>query len=62
MTFFKITFACLFAIGVYNFADTAMTMYLQIGPVYACSSDKDELPTQVQIQCKRMTRGQWWHK
>jgi hypothetical protein len=62
MTFFKITFACLFAIGIYNLADTAMTMYLQIGPVYACSSDKDTLPIDIELHCKRMTRGQWWHK
>ena len=62
MTFFKVTLATLLAIGIFNFADTAMTVYLQTGPVYACSSDKDVLPTNVQIQCKRMTRGQWWHK
>ena len=62
MTFFKITFACLLAIGIYNLADTAMTMYLQIGPVYACSSDKGTLPPDIELQCKRMTKGQWWHK
>lgn len=62
MTFFKVTLSCLLAIGIYNFADTAMTMYLQVGPVYACSSDKDELPMDIQKYCKRLTQGQWWHK
>jgi hypothetical protein len=62
MTFFKVTFACLLAIGVFNLADTAMTMYWQIGPVYACSSDKGKLPPDIELQCKRMTKGQWWHE
>ena len=61
MTFFKIVFACLFAIGIYNFADTAMDLYLKTGVVYACA-DKEENPAAIQIQCKRMTRGQWWSK
>jgi len=61
MTFFKITFACLFAIGIYNFADTVITMYLQIGPVYACG-DKQSNPPDVQKHCERLTRGQWWSK
>ena len=62
MTFFKVTLACLLAIGIFNFADTAMTVYLQTGQVYACSSDKDVLPIEIQKHCKRLTRGQWWHK
>lgn len=61
MTFFKVTLACLLAIGIYNFADSAMDLYLK-GGVYACTSDKDELPTHLQIQCKRLTKGQWWHQ
>jgi hypothetical protein len=62
MIFFKMTLACLLAIGFFNLADTAMTMYLQIGPVYACSSDKDVLPAEIEKHCKRLTKGQWWHK
>ena len=61
MTFFKVTFACLLAIGLFNLADTVMTMYLQIGPVYVCS-DKKANPPDVQKQCERLTTGQWWHK
>lgn len=49
------------AIGIYNLADTAMTMYLQIGPVYSCS-DKKQNPPDVQKHCERLTRGQWWHQ
>lgn len=30
--------------------------------VYACSSDRDNLPIDVKIQCERLTKGQWWHK
>ena len=61
MTFFKVILACLLAVGIYNFADTAMDLYLK-GGVYACSADKNELPTNIEIQCKRLTKGQWWHK
>jgi hypothetical protein len=60
MTFFKAVLSCLLAIGIYNFADSAMSLYLK-GGVYACTADKDELPTHIQQQCKRLTRGQWWH-
>lgn len=61
MTFFKVTLACLLAIGVFNFADTVVDLYLK-GGVYACNSDKDVLPTHLEQQCKRLTRGQWWSK
>lgn len=60
MTFFKVTLACLLAIGVFNFADTVVDLYLK-GGVYACS-DKDENPSDIQRQCKRLTKGQWWSK
>lgn len=29
--------------------------------VFACS-DKEKNPPDVQAQCKRLTRGQWWAK
>jgi hypothetical protein len=29
--------------------------------VYICS-DKHKNPPDVQAQCKKLTRGQWWHK
>ena len=61
MTFFKITLGCLLAIGIYNFIDTTVDLYLS-GGVYACSSDKGNMPTQIEQQCKRLTKGQWWHK
>lgn len=60
MTFFKTTFACLFAIGLFNFLDTAMDLYLK-GGVYVCS-DKEDNPPHIQQQCKRLTKGQWWSK
>ena len=61
MTFFKTTFACLFAIGLFNLLDAAMEIYLK-GGVYACSTDKENLPTNIEQQCKRLTKGQWWNK
>ena len=60
MTFFKVTLACLLAIGIFNFADTVMDLYIK-GGVYACS-DKEDNPTHIQQQCKRLTKGQWWAK
>lgn len=60
MTFFKVVLACLLAIGLYNFADTTVDLYLK-GGVYVCS-DKEDNPTHIQQQCKRLTRGQWWAK
>ena len=60
MMFFKVTLACLLAIGVYNFASVLVELSLRT-QVYACSSDKEILPTEIAIQCKRLTRGQWWH-
>jgi hypothetical protein len=60
MTFFKVTLACLLAIGIYNFADTVVDLYIK-GGVYACS-DKEDNPTHIQQQCKRLTKGQWWSK
>ena len=59
MTFFKVVLACLLAIGLFNFANTAVMYYTQIGEVYSCS-DKENNPPEVQRQCKRLTRGQWW--
>ena len=61
MTFFKVTFACLLAIGLMNAASVLVEISLQ-GQVYACSSDKDVLPAEIQKHCKRLTKGQWWHK
>lgn len=58
MAFFKLVLACLLAIGIYNFADSAVDLYLK-GGVYSCL-DKEENPTHIQIQCKRLTKGQWW--
>lgn len=60
MTFFKVTLACLLAIGIINLASTAVELSLRSN-VYACSTDKDILPPDVARQCKRLTRGQWWH-
>ena len=61
MTFFKITLACLLAIGVVNLASVLVEMSLR-GEVYACTSDKHQLPPDVAKQCKRLTRNQWWHQ
>lgn len=61
MIFFKIVFALLLVIGLYNCANTAMDLYLT-GGVYACGSDKETLPAQIEQQCQRLTKGQWWHK
>lgn len=61
MTFFKVTLACLLAIGVMNLASVLVEMSLR-SDVYACSTDKETLPADVALQCKRLTRGQWWHK
>ena len=61
MTFFKVVLACLLAIGIMNFANTAIELSLR-SDVYACTADKDDLPTEIQKQCKRLTRGQWWTK
>lgn len=61
MTFFKVVLACLLAIGIFNFVDTAITYYVQIGPVYACS-DVENNPADVRAHCKKLTRGQWWAK
>jgi len=60
MTFFKVVLACLLAIGVFNFADTVVDLYIK-GGVYVCS-DKEDNPIHIQQQCKRLTRGQWWAK
>jgi len=60
MTFFKVTLSCLLAIGIYNFADATMGLYLK-GGVYACS-DKEDNPPEIYKQCQRLTRGQWWAK
>lgn len=61
MTFFKAVLACLLAIGVYNCASAVVELSLR-SDVYACTADKDILPTDIQKQCKRLTRGQWWHQ
>lgn len=60
MTFFRITLACLLAIGVMNLASVLVEMSLR-SDVYACSTDKEILPPDIALQCKRLTRGQWWH-
>lgn len=61
MTFFRVTLACLLAIGVMNLASVLVEMSLR-SQVYACSTDKEILPADVALQCKRLTRNQWWHK
>lgn len=61
MTFFRVTLACLLAIGVMNLASVLVEMSLR-SDVYACSTDKEILPADVALQCKRLTRNQWWHK
>ena len=61
MTFFKIVLACLLAIGIVNIASVVVELSLR-SDVYACSSDKAELPSEIAKQCKRLTRGQWWHR
>lgn len=61
MTFFRVTLACLLAIGVMNLASVLVEMSLR-SEVYACSTDKEILPANVALQCKRLTNGQWWHK
>lgn len=60
MTFFKIVFACLVSIGLYNFADALVDNVIH-NNIYQCS-DKESNPPDVQLQCKRLTRGQWWHR
>lgn len=60
MTFFKVTLACLLAIGIYNFLDTSMDLYLR-GGVYSCAEKQDN-PTHIQQQCQKLTKGQWWAK
>jgi len=61
MTFFKVTLTCLLAIGVMNLVSVLVELSLR-SDVYACSTDKEILPADVALQCKRLTRGQWWHK
>ena len=61
MRFFQITLACLLAIGIMNLAGVLVEMSLR-SDVYACSTDKEILPADVALQCKRLTKGQWWHK
>jgi hypothetical protein len=61
MTFFKVTLACLLAIGIINLASALVELSLRSN-VYACSTDKDILPDDAALQCKRLTKGQWWHK
>ena len=61
MRFFQITLACLLAIGIMNLASVLVEMSLR-SDVYACTSDKDKLPPDVALQCKQLTKGQWWHK
>lgn len=61
MIFFKIILTLLLIIGLYNCTNTAIDLYLS-GGVYACSSDRGNLPPQIEQQCQRLTKGQWWHK
>jgi hypothetical protein len=60
MRFFQIVFACLIAIGLYNFFDALVDNTIH-GNIYQCS-EKQSNPPDVQLQCKRLTRGQWWHR
>ena len=59
MSFFRVALACLLAIGVMNLASVLVEMSLR-SDVYACSTDKEILPADVALQCKRLTRHQWW--
>ena len=61
MRLFKIAFACLLFIAFINTASVVVEMSLR-SQVYACNDDKDKLPADVALQCKRLTKGQWWHK
>jgi hypothetical protein len=61
MTFFKIIFALLLVIGLYNCVNAGMDLYLT-GGVYACGADRGNMPPQIEQQCQRLTKGQWWHK
>jgi hypothetical protein len=60
MRFFKTVFACLIAIGLYNFFDALVDTTIH-NNIYQCS-DKESNPPDVQLHCKRLTRGQWWHR
>jgi len=60
MRFFKVTLACLLAVGLFNFADTVIQLATR-SDVYVCS-DKESNPPDIQKQCERLTKGQWWHK
>jgi hypothetical protein len=60
MRFFKTVFACLLAIGLYNFLDALVDNMIH-NNIYQCS-DKENNPADVQKQCKRLTRGQWWQQ
>jgi hypothetical protein len=60
MTFFKAVFVALLTVGIINVASVLVEISLQ-GKVYACS-DKEDNPIEVQKQCERLTRGQWWAK
>lgn len=60
MTFFKVVLASLLAIGIVNFGSSLVELSLR-SEVYACTADKDIMPTEIQRQCKRLTKGQWWN-
>lgn len=60
MIFFKIVFVCLIGIGLYNFGEALVGNLIRSG-IYACN-DKHSNPPDVQQQCKRLTKGQWWSK
>lgn len=58
MTFFKIVLVSLLVIGVINFGKSLVELSMR-SEVYSCA-DKEANPTEIQRQCKRLTRGQWW--
>jgi hypothetical protein len=60
VTFFKVVLVCLLIIGAVDLGKALVELSLR-SEVYACTADKDVMPTEVQRQCKRLTRGQWWN-
>ena len=55
MRFFKIAFALLAVIFLYNIVDTSVQLYIK-GPIYACSEVNKLDPINVQNICNRAWR------
>lgn len=61
MRLFQVAFGCLLVIAIINITSVLVEMSLR-SDVYACNDDKEKLPADAAAQCKRLTKGQWWHK